>query len=202
MTKSEKYQNLEKKVNFIQELDKLKSVYRRGLIKYDDNRRENTAEHSWHVALTGIILQEYARGDIDVLKVLKMLLIHDLVEIYAGDTYAFDNHEILAQQNIKELEALEKVFSLLPESEAKEYKMLWLEFEEGDTLEAKFSKAIDRVVPVFQNMQNNGGSWTAYGKVPKEKVVKRNIGLKYIAPELWQYVENQLDIAWQRGWLV
>lgn len=194
--------NLEKKISFIQEIDKLKGVYRRALIKCDNNRRENTAEHSWHVALMGLILQEYANEELDMLKVLKMLLIHDIVEIYAGDTYAFDNHAVLEEQNAKELEALEKIFSLLPEDEANEYKALWLEFEDNQTAEAKYSKAIERAVPVLQNMQNNGGSWVAYGKVPKEKVISRNLGLKDIAPELWQYVKGQIDLAVEKGWLV
>ncbi|WP_432773509.1 HD domain-containing protein [Francisella salimarina] len=194
--------NLEKKISFIQEIDKLKGVYRRALIKCDNNRRENTAEHSWHVALMGVILEEYASEEFDMLKVLKMLLIHDIVEIYAGDTYAFDNHAVLEDQNAKELEALEKIFSLLPEDEANEYKALWLEFENNQTAEAKYSKAIERAVPVLQNMQNNGGSWVAYGKVPKEKVISRNLGLKDIAPELWQYVKGQIDLAVEKGWLV
>ncbi|MEY8765139.1 MULTISPECIES: HD domain-containing protein [Francisella] len=194
--------NLEKKISFIQEIDKLKGVYRRALIKCDNNRRENTAEHSWHVTLMGVILEEYASEELDMLKVLKMLLIHDIVEIYAGDTYAFDNHAVLEDQNAKELEALEKIFSLLPEDEANEYKALWLEFEDNQTAEAKYSKAIERAVPVLQNMQNNGGSWVAYGKVPKEKVISRNIGLKDIAPELWQYVKGQIDLAVEKGWLV
>ncbi|GMN90044.1 HD domain-containing protein [Francisella sciaenopsi] len=194
--------NLEKKISFIQEIDKLKGVYRRALIKCDNNRRENTAEHSWHVALMGVILEEYASEELDMLKVLKMLLIHDIVEIYAGDTYAFDNHAILAEQNDKELEALEKIFALLPKDEADEYKALWIEFEDNQTAEAKYSKAIERAVPVLQNMQNNGGSWVAYGKVPKEKVINRNLGLKDIAPELWQYVKGQIDLAVEKGWLV
>ncbi|MBK2029023.1 HD domain-containing protein [Francisella noatunensis] len=194
--------NLEKKISFIQEIDKLKGVYRRALIKCDNNRRENTAEHSWHVALMGVILQEYASEELDMLKVLKMLLIHDIVEIYAGDTYAFDNHAVLAKQNDKELEALEKIFSLLPEGEAEEYKALWIEFEDNQTLEAKYSKAIEKAVPVLQNMQNNGGSWVVYGKVPKEKVISRNSELKDIAPELWQYVKGQIDLAVEKGWLV
>lgn len=194
--------NLEKKISFIQEIDKLKGIYRRALIKCDNNRRENTAEHSWHVALMGVILEEYANEELDMLKVLKMLLIHDIVEIYAGDTYAFDNHTVLAEQNHKELEALEKIFSLLPDADAQEYKALWVEFEANQTAEAKYSKAIERAVPVFQNMQNNGSSWTAYGKVSKEKVLNRNSRLKDIAPELWQYVKGQINLAVEKGWLV
>lgn len=194
--------DLEKKISFIQEIDKLKNVYRRALIKCDNNRRENTAEHSWHVTLMGVILQEYSSEELDMLKVLKMLLIHDIVEIYAGDTYAFDNHEVLAEQNDKELEALEKIFSLLPNEEADEYKSLWIEFENNQTAEAKYSKAVERSIPVFQNMQNNGGSWTAYGDVPKEKVLNRNSGLKDIAPDLWEYVKGQVELAVKKGWLV
>ncbi|MFC4892844.1 HD family hydrolase [Pseudofrancisella aestuarii] len=194
--------DLQKKISFIEETDKLKSIYRRALIKCDNNRRENTAEHSWQVTLMAVILQDYANENIDITKVMKMLLIHDIVEIYAGDTFAFDSHAILAEQNAKELDALEKIFSLLPNKDAKKYKNLWLEFEENKTAEAKFSKAIERVVPLFQNMQNNGGSWTAYGEIPKEKVLKRNEGLKEIAPKLWDYIVEQINIAVSRGWLI
>ena len=194
--------NLIKRINFIQEIDKLKSVYRRALIKCDNNRRENTAEHSWHVTLMAVILQEYANQKIDITKVMKMLLIHDIVEIYAGDTYAFANQTELDEQNTKELEALEKIFSILPKEDAQEYKTLWLEFEDNISPEAKFSKALERAIPVLQNMQNNGGSWTAYGKVEKEKVINRNKGLQSIAPEIWDYIESQIDLAAKNGWLV
>jgi putative hydrolases of HD superfamily len=194
--------NLEKKIKFVAETDKLKAVYRRALVKCDNNRRENTAEHSWQVTLMAVILEEFCNQSLDITKVMKMLLIHDIVEIYAGDTYAFDDHAVLAEQTNKELKALKKIFSLLPDSEAREYKNLWLEFEDNKTPEAKFSKAIERAIPVFQNMENDGGSWTAYGKVPREKVLNRNKELKDIAPELYDYLIKQINIAVKKGWLI
>jgi len=193
---------LERNINFLIETDKLKSIYRRARIKSDKNRRENSAEHSWHVSLMGFTLVDYCSEKIDVLKVLKMLIIHDIVEIYAGDTFAFDEENIIKEQGKKEYEAAEKIFSLLPNKQYTEMKDLWIEFEENKTNEAKFSKAIERSIPVLQNMQNNGGSWIAHGSVSKEQVLQRNKELKYIAPKLWDYISAQIEMAKEKGWLV
>jgi putative hydrolases of HD superfamily len=193
--------DLQKSIAFIQEIDKLKSVYRRALIKSDDNRRENTAEHSWHVAMMALTFKDYSIKKLDMLKVIKMLLIHDIVEIYAGDTFAFGSDKSLSEQYDKELKALDKIFSFLPEKDSQELRKLWIEFEEAVSAEAIYSKAIEKSAPVFQNMQNDGGSWSQ-NKVAKEKVLKRNEMLKTIAPKLWDYVEEQINIAYSKGWLV
>lgn len=192
--------DLQQRIDFIVEADKLKSVYRRGLIKSDNNRRENTAEHSWHVALMALVFKDYASENVDISKVVEMLLIHDMVEIYAGDTYAFADQATLAQQNSKELQALEKVFALLPENDANKMKNLWLEFEKNESPEAKFAKALEKSIPVYQNMVNEGGSW-AQNNTSSEQVLKRNEMLKDIAPKLWDYVVGQVQIAVDEGWL-
>lgn len=192
--------DLQKKVNFIVEIDKLKSIYRKALIQSDGNREENTAEHSWHVALMALVFKDYANEEIDINKVIQMLLVHDLVEIYAGDTYAFADQSVLKLQREKELKALDKVMSILPKNNEAELKALWLEFEFEKSPEAKFAKAIEKSIPVYQNMNNNGGSWSR-NNTKSSQVLKRNETLKEIAPKLWEYVLMQVDKAINQGWL-
>lgn len=187
--------------DFICELDKLKAVKRQITLPADDNRQENSAEHSWHVALMASVLSQYAQKPIDITRVIRMILIHDIVEIDAGDMFAFnakDDHDAQAQ---KELEAAKRIFGLLPKPLNNEMLNLWLEFEEAQTVDAEFAKAMDRVLPVFQNMKDEGGSWSKHG-IARDKIEKRNAHLKTSAPALWDYVMAQLDIAVERGWLV
>ncbi|AIT09562.1 hydrolase [Candidatus Francisella endociliophora] len=194
--------DLEQRIRFIVEADKLKSIYRRCLVQSDNNRRENTAEHSWHAALMAITFKDYASENINMERVLTMLLIHDIVEIYAGDTYAFDDDAILELQHQKELLALDKIFALMPEYSANELKSLWLEFEQSASADAKYAKAIDKSIPVYRNMATNGGGWVINGPTYKQKVVEINKELKEIAPKLWNYIKEQIDIAESKGWLV
>ena len=194
-------QVLQQQLDFILELDRLKSVYRQALVKCDDNRFENSAEHSWHIALTANVLSPYAEGNIDISRVILMLLIHDIVEIDAGDTFAFADQASLAGQSEKELVAAHRLFGLLPEQQFQYYKNLWLEFELAESDDAQFAKAIDRILPLLQNMRNEGGSWVQHG-VSKSKVIKRNQYLKTSAPKLWQYVLEQIDLAVNNKWLV
>ncbi len=187
--------------DFICELDKLKAVKRQITLPADDNRQENSAEHSWHVALMASVLSQYAQKPIDVTRVIRMILIHDIVEIDAGDMFAFnaqDDHDAQAE---KELDAAKRIFGLLPTPLNNEMLNLWLEFEEAQTADAEFAKAMDRVLPVFQNMKDEGGSWKKHG-IARNKIEKRNAHLKTSAPALWDYVMAQLDIAVERGWLV
>ena len=187
--------------DFICELDKLKAVKRHITLPADNNRQENSAEHSWHVALMASVLSQYAQKPIDVTRVIRMILIHDIVEIDAGDMFAFntqDHHDAQAQ---KELDAAKRIFGLLPTPLNNEMLNLWLEFEEAQTTDAEFAKAMDRVLPVFQNMKDEGGSWKKHG-ISRDKIEKRNAHLKTSAPALWDYVMAQLDIAVERGWLV
>lgn len=193
-------QELNHQINFILELDKLKAIYRKALIRADKNRYENSAEHSWHIALTAHVLAPYANATVDISRVCLMLLIHDIVEIDAGDTFAFDHHTILGQQAEKEAAAAERIFGLLPSPQRESMIALWHEFEQAETADAQFAKAIDRILPLIQNMQNEGGSWVQ-NKVFKHQVIKRNQYLETAAPKLWQYVLEQIDIAEDRGWL-
>lgn len=192
---------LTQQINFILELDRLKAVYRQILVKSDNNRFENSAEHSWHIAMLAHTFEQYANQSIDMNKVLHMLLIHDIVEIDAGDTFAFAHSDDLDQQEGKELAAANRIFGLLPSQQFEQTKATWLEFEAGQTAEAKFAKGMDRILPLLQNMNNEGGSWAKH-KIKASQVLKRNAVLSEITPTLWQYVESQVSLAVERGWLI
>jgi putative hydrolase of HD superfamily len=194
-------EELNQQLDFIIELDRLKGVYRQALVKSDNNRYENSAEHSWHISLTAQILHEYAVEKVNISRVMSMLLIHDIVEIDAGDMFAFSDKADLAEQEEKEIAAATRIFGLLPEKQFQHYRSLWLEFENAQTIDARFAKAMDRVLPLLQNMRNEGGSWTRHS-VKKSQVLKRNQYLEGLAPKLWQYVCEQIDHAVKQGWLI
>jgi len=193
-------EDLNQQLDFIIELDRLKGVYRQALVKSDKNRFENSAEHSWHISLTAQILHEYAVEKVNISRVMSMLLIHDIVEIDAGDMFAFSEQKDLAEQEDKEIAAATRIFGLLPEKQFQHFKQLWLEFEGAETIDAKFAKAMDRVLPLLQNMRNDGGSWARHN-ISKSQVLKRNQFLEGLAPKLWVYVCTQIDIAVVNGWL-
>lgn len=186
---------------FITELDKLKAVKRQITLPLDNDRQENSAEHSWHVALMATTLAPFAAQPIDISRVVRMILIHDVVEIDAGDLFAFQEAAEHEAQAEKELAAAKRIFGLLPVPLNQELLALWLEFEEAETPDAEFAKAMDRVLPVFQNMQNQGGSWKKHG-VTREKIAQRNKHLVTCAPSLWDYVNTQLDNAVKKRWLL
>lgn len=190
---------LEQQLDFIMELDRLKAVQRRSRVKADGNRFENSAEHSWHIALMAQMLSSYAEEPVNLERVVTMLLIHDIVEIDAGDTFAFDT-EGLESQEAKEQEAADRIFGLLPQDQAQKYRVLWQEFEDAETTDGRFAKAMDRILPLLQNCRNNGGSWAEHG-VSKAQVIKRNEYLNGLAPELWSYALEQIDLAVANGWL-
>lgn len=193
--------SLQQQIEFLQEMDKLKAVHRRITVKAAGNRDENSAEHSWHIALQALLLQQYAETNIDILRVVKMLLIHDVVEIDAGDTFAFAAHAELDGQNAKEAIAARRIFGLLPQDQATEYEALWHEFEALETPEAQYAKAMDCLLPALQNMNNNGGSWAMY-KISRSQILKRNRQLEKVSPPLWQYFLTQVDLAVAKGWLL
>ena len=149
---------------FFLEADRLKSVERRNRLA-DGSRRENTAEHSWHLAMFAVVLAEHAPEPVDVSKVIMMLLLHDIVEIDAGDTfiYAAADAAVAAQQEADELAAAHRIFSLLPIDQAARLRAIWDEFEAKETAESKFAKTIDRLQPMLLNRVSGGGSWTAHG---------------------------------------
>lgn len=191
---------LQQQLNFVLEIDRLKAVYRQAMVKSDNNRFENSAEHSWHIALTAQILSPYAEDGVDLQRVTTMLLLHDIVEIDAGDTFAFADQIALDGQPEKELVAADRIFGLLPEQQFIEIKSLWLEFEAAQSIDAQYAKAIDRILPLLQNINNNGGSWVKHG-VTKSQVIKRNQYLEKSAPKLWQFVLAQIDNSVKSGWL-
>jgi putative hydrolase of HD superfamily len=192
---------LHQQIAFVLELDKLKSVQRKTLVMADNNRQENSAEHSWHISLLAQVMQQYAAEPVDIQRVTSMLLIHDIVEIDAGDLFAFACQQDLAAQEIKEHNAAIRIFGLLPDEQGVATKALWLEFEQAQSADARFAKAMDRVLPVLQNMDNNGGSWALHG-VQKQQVLARNSYLQILAPKLWDYVRQQVELAVQKGWLI
>lgn len=188
--------DLEKIINFCVEVDKLKSVYRQTPI-INEERYENDAEHSFHVALMAALLSEYAERKVDTFKVVKMLLIHDIVEVYAGDTYAYDD-EAKKSQKERELKAADKIFGLLPEEICREYKNLFLEFDDMKSDEALFANTIDRIQPMMLNYYGGGGSWREH-HVPIEKIYKRLEPAKEISQKLYNFGKNMVDSFYEKG---
>ena len=148
---------LKKQLDFFLELDKMRNLYRQTYVLHE-NRRENDAEHSWHIAVTALLLSEYANKDIDINKVVKMLLIHDVVEIDAGDTYCYDADGNTTKAE-REEKAARRIFGLLPDDQKKEYYSLWREFEDSHTNEAIFAVVMDRIQPLMLNYTKGGISW-------------------------------------------
>lgn len=188
--------NLLKQINFIKEIDKLKYIQRKTKL-FNSDRNENDAEHSWHLAMMTIVLAEHSDRPIDVLKVLKMVLIHDIVEIDAGDTFIYDtqkNHTNTEQ----ELIAAKRIFGLLPQEQAEEFIAIWQEFEDGKTDEAKFAKSMDRLEPLLQNTSNNGGTWKEFN-VPFQKVYEKKKAIKEGSAVIWKYAENLLNESVEKG---
>ncbi|AGH80520.1 metal dependent phosphohydrolase [Psychromonas sp. CNPT3] len=193
--------NVTQQFEFILEIDKLKAVYRQTRVQSDNARAENSAEHSWHIALAAQVLAEHALDKINIDRVIKMLLIHDVIEIDAGDLFAFaaaSDHKLQAK---KELAAAQRLFSLLPEAQYQKMQALWIEFEDAITADARFAKSIDRILPVLLNMAAEGGSWVTH-KVHAQQVLTRNQLLEKSAPKLWEHVRLQVEIAVKNGWLI
>lgn len=188
-----------KQISFIKEIDKLKYIQRKTKL-FNSDRPENDAEHSWHLAMMTIVLAEHSDKPIDVLKVLKMVLIHDLVEIDAGDTFIYDSTKSHTNTD-EELIAAKRVFGLLPTEQAEEFIALWEEFEESMTDEAKFAKSMDRFEPLLQNTSNKGGTWTEFN-VPYQKVYDKKKAIKSGSTAIWNYAENLINESVDRGILI
>lgn len=188
---------LEQQIQFIIELDKLKQVFRQTRL-CDQSRYENDAEHSWHLAVLAFLLSEYANDTaLDLLKVMKMLLIHDVVEIDAGDVFFYDtfhNHE----KRQREEQAAQRLFGLLPSDQASHLRELWEEFEQQQTSEAQFAAALDRLQPILQNFHSDGGSWRAHG-ITKQQVLTHNQHIAKGSQLLWRFVEDLINQAVTRG---
>ena len=179
-------------MEFLREVDKLKNVLRRTSLM-DGSRRENSAEHSWHISLAAMILAEYSNQPVNMLRVLQLLLMHDIVEIDAGDTFAFDMAAKASQADRENL-AAERIFGLLPTDQRATFLELWAEFEGGETAEAKFAAALDRLLPVLTNFANEGGTWRS-AKLHRGQVNTRLSPIGDGAAEVWAYVKSVLDEA-------
>lgn len=181
---------------FLLELDRLKRILRRTSLVGGD-RRENSAEHSWHLAVMAMVLAEHANETIDLLHTLKLLLVHDIVEIDAGDTFAYDVQANLDKEQ-RERAAATRIFGLLPDDQRDELRALWEEFDARQTPEAHFANALDRLMPSLQNYQNGGGTWRAAG-VDQAAVYHRLHPIEEGSHALWSYVEAMLADAATRG---
>jgi len=190
---------LKKQIEFILEVDNLKHV-RRKTILLDHSRRENSAEHSWHIALMVMLMSEYSvKRDIDYFHVMKMLLIHDLVEIDAGDTYCYDD-EGRQDQTQREERAAERIFGLLPADQAAALRALWDEFEKRQTPESRFANALDRVQPLLNNYFTAGQTWQD-NSIKSGQVHRRMRPVKDGSPVLWEYVTALIEAAVKKGFL-
>lgn len=194
-----KLERLHQQIEFIVQIDRLKQIFRQNII-IGSTRNENDAEHSWHLAVMAVMLLEYVEEpDIDVLKVIKMVLIHDLVEIEAGDTFCYDD-EANRDKEAREKRAAEKLFGLLPPDQACEIWQLWREFEETASPEACFAACLDRLQPLLLNINTNGHTWQKPG-VTSEKVLNRNKILEKHAPILWEYAKKAIAESIEKGLL-
>ena len=184
-------------MRFILEADKLKEVFRQSLLT-QSRRRENDAEHSWHLCLMVIVLGEHADfPTLDRLRVLKLLIVHDLVEIDAGDTFAYDTAG-RATAHEREALAADRIFSLLPQDQAKEFRSLWDEFEEVKTAEAKFAAAVDRFQPCLLNCSTEGSAWKRHG-ITKDRVIARNSPIADGSAALWEATSKLIDDVERAG---
>ena len=185
-------------IEFVLEVEKLKNVLRQTSL-VGGHRRENDAEHSWHLCLMAILLVEHTAADVDLLKVVKMLLIHDVEEIDAGDTFAYD---VVANADKTEREKLaaDRLFGLLPRDQALIYRALWDEFEARETAEARYAAALDRLQPLLLNFHTDGAAWQRHG-ITKAQVIARNEHIREGSPALWEYARELIDAAVAKGFL-
>ncbi len=190
---------MKQQMDFIIEIDKLKSIFRQSLL-IDGSRNENDTEHSWHIAMMAFILVEYANEPVDVQKVIKMLLIHDIVEIDAGDTYAYDEKGYEDKYE-REIKAADRLFGLLPEDQTLEFRRLWDEFEEAKTIEARYANALDRVQPILLNYLSGGTAWMKHG-IHKSQVLARNEFSKDGSEVIWEYILDIINDAVNKGYIL
>lgn len=187
---------LEQQLAFLVEVDRLKAVVRQTSL-CDGSRRENSAEHSWHLALMAEVLADHAEDSIDVDRAIRMLLVHDLVEIDAGDAFAYDAAANVGREE-RELAAADRIFGLLPPQQASRLRALWDEFEAQETAEARFALALDRLQPLLNNHHSGGGSWLAHG-VTRAAVLRRMEPIRTALPTLWPAVEDVVQRSCSLG---
>lgn len=177
---------LEQQIQFLVEIDKVKNIFRQTYLA-DRKRKENDAEHSWHIALMAFVLKEYVKEPVDVMKVMLMVLIHDLVEIDAGDTYAYDSVGALDKRE-REEKAADRIFGLLPKDQGSYFRELWEEFEAYETADAKYAHLLDNFQPILLNDASGGKSWAEHG-VKKSQIYKRNEKVEETSDAVWQKIQ-------------
>jgi putative hydrolase of HD superfamily len=189
---------LEQQIEFIKEIDKLKEVYRRSYL-LSQTRKENSAEHSWHIALMAMLLSEYSNTEVNLPHVVEMLLVHDIIEIDAGDTYCYDEIGYMDKDR-REQQAADRIFSLLPQDQADRLINLWREFEAAETPESKFANSVDRLMPLIHNFNTSGRSWKEHG-ITKKQVSGRTKKIAEGSETLWKYAEQSILKAVEEGLL-
>lgn len=187
---------LEQQLSFIREIDKVKNIFRQTYLA-DKNRKENDAEHSWHIAIMALLLKEYADETVDVLKVITMVLVHDLVEIDAGDTYAYDEAANATKRD-REVRAADRIFGLLPEDQGAHLRMLWDEFEEYETPDAKYAHLLDNFQPLLLNDAADGIAWLEHG-VKKSQIYKRNSKIEETSQVIWEKMKELVEKHIEKG---
>lgn len=187
---------LEKQIQFIVEVDKVKNIFRQTYLS-DGERKENDAEHSWHLALSAILLKEYVSEEVDLLKVITMVLIHDLVEIDAGDTYAYDS-EGAKDKREREEKAADRIFGILPTEQGQYFRELWEEFEAYETEDAKYAHLLDNFQPMLLNDAAKGKSWSEH-QVKKEQIYKRNERIEETSETIWEEMQRIVEKNIQLG---
>ncbi len=192
-------ERMHQQLELVLELDRLKSVLRRTRIRCADDRLENSAEHSWHVAMMALLMEEHANQPVDISRVLKMLLMHDMVEIDAGDTFVYDAAASELQSE-KELEAAKRLFGMLPKEQGELLFALWCEFEDATSADAKFAKALDRIIPMMLNFNNQGIGWRENG-VTRQQALTVNRRIDDGSHTLWEYAQQMIEQATEKGWL-
>jgi len=188
----------ERQIQFIIEIDKLKTILRRTYLIHGE-RSENTAEHSWHLAIMAILLAEHANEPVNVARVIKMVLVHDIVEIDAGDTYFYDTAAALDKSE-REHRAADRLFGILPPDQGSELRALWEEFEAGHTPDARFALALDRFMPQLHNYHTHGRSWAEHG-ITADRVLERNECMAEGSAKLWECARGLLQDAVAKGFL-
>lgn len=194
---------LDAQLKFTAEIDKMTSVYRKTLL-IDRSRAENDAEHSWHIAVMALLFEEYAVEKVDLRHAMEMLIVHDLIEIYAGDTFAYDV-EGNKTKAAREEAAAEKLFSILPPEQGAKIRALWEEFDAHATPDARYADCLDKLQPYFHNIMTEGFTWRnaiAGKRTTRKQVAQRMSPLKDFMPEVYKWVEQTMEEAVRRGWLV
>ena len=189
---------LKSQLAFLHEIDAVKNIFRQTAVS-GSVRQENDAEHSWHLAMMAMVLSEHAAEPVDTCRVIKMVLVHDLVEIDAGDTFCYDEQAALDKSQ-RETACADRLFALPPGEQGRQMRSLWEEFEAQETPEARFASALDRVQPIIQNHYTEGHSWVEHG-IHKDQVLARNTIVRDAVPPLWEYVLDILDHGVREGWL-